>query len=131
LAGAVAAPTALTLPPLRDGGPSPEMGEGLQAEWEAAVAGLARAEAEIAAFKRAEPGGVSYAAQWDLDEAFSDLACAQNAALERLLLAPAPDLAALAVKLGLAVEEMAWELPEGEVSMAVLVADARRLAGER
>jgi hypothetical protein len=103
------------------------MGEGLDGEWAAALAALQRAEAEIAAFKRAEPGGVSYAAQWELDEAFSDLACAQNAALERLLLAPAPDLAALARKLALAVEEMAWELPEGEASMAMLAADAARL----
>jgi hypothetical protein len=35
----------------------------------------------------------------------------------------------LRVHLALAVEEMAWELPEGEASMSVLVADARRLAG--
>jgi hypothetical protein len=104
------------------------MGEGVQAEWEAAVAGVARAEAEIAAFKRAEPRGASFAAQWELDEAFSDLACAQNAALERLLLAPAPDLAALARKLALAVEELAWELPQGEASMAMLAADAERLS---
>jgi hypothetical protein len=104
------------------------MGEGSHAEWEAAVAGLARAEAEIAAFKRAEPRGASFDAQWALDEAFSDLACAQNAALERVLLAPAPDLAALARKLALAVEEMAWELPQGEATMEQMAADAERLS---
>lgn len=95
--------------------PSPIKGEG---EWGEALAGLRAAEAEIAAFKRAEPRGASSAAQWAFDEAFSDLACAQNRALERLLLVPAPDVAALAVKLALAVEEMAWELPEGEAGMA-------------
>lgn len=67
--------------------------------------------------------------QWEMDEAFSDLACAQNRAIERLLTVPSPDLAALAVKLALAVEEMAWELPQGEESMAMLAADAARLAG--
>jgi hypothetical protein len=38
--------------------------------------------------------------QRGLDEAFTDLVCAQNEAPERLLLVPAPDRAALAVKLG-------------------------------
>jgi len=97
-------------------------------EWQAAVAALRRAEEEIAAFKRAEPLGASFEAQWEMDEAFSDLACAQNRALEHLLLVPAPDVAALAVKLALAVEEMAWELPQGEAAMAQLGEDAARLA---
>jgi hypothetical protein len=109
--------------------PSPLQGEGPETEWAAALAALRRAEAEIAAFKRVETRGASFSQQWEPDEAFSDLACAQNAALERLLLVPAPDLAALARKLALAVEEMAWELPEGDASMAMLAADARRLAG--
>ena len=150
--------------------PSRLQGEGLEQEWEAALAALRRAEAEIAAFKRVEKalrgeGGLaasdglgsadppaghcaestccsgdadapasllgpacSFAAQCDMDEAFSDLACAQNAALERLLLVPAPDLAALAAKLARVVEELAWELPQSDATMAQLAADAERLA---
>jgi len=108
--------------------PSPLQGEGLEHEWAAALAALQRAEAEIAAFKRVEPKGAPFAAQWDMDEAFSDLACAQNAALERLLLVPAPDLAALAAKLARVVEELAWELPQGDATMAQLAADAERLS---
>jgi hypothetical protein len=131
LARAVGGAHALTLPPLRDGSPSPPAGRGVASEWEAAVAALRRAEEEIAAFKAAEPKGVSFARQWALDEAFSDLACAHNAALERLLGVPAPDVGALALKLALAVEEIAWELPEGEASMAMIAADAARLARRR
>src|SRR4051794_27381048 len=94
LAGAVGV-RALTLPSLRDGCPSPLQGEG---EWEAALTRLRSAQSEIAAFKAAEPKGTSFAQQWALDEAFSDLVVAFNRAVERLLLAPAPDLAALAAK---------------------------------
>jgi hypothetical protein len=103
------------------------MGEGLQGEWEAALADLRAAEAEIVAFKRLEPGDASFQQQWALDETFSDLACAQNAALERLLLVPAPDVGALAIKLARAVQELAWELPQGEATMAQVAADAARL----
>jgi hypothetical protein len=101
----------------------------LEKEWAEALAALQRAEGEIAAFKRAEPRGAGFEAQWALDEAFGDLASAQNRALERLLGLPAPDPAALALKLALAVAEQAWELPEGEASMARIAEDAARLAG--
>jgi len=110
-----------------DGCPSPLEGEGVEREWEAAVAALRRAEEEIAAFKRVEPKGVSFAVQWALDEAFSDLVCAQNRAVERVLLAAAPDWEALAFKLGVAVDGQAWELEAGEAGMALLRADAERL----
>jgi hypothetical protein len=42
----------------------------------------------------------------------------------------APDLAALAAKVALAVDEQAWELPDGEAAMARLKADSARLCGE-
>jgi hypothetical protein len=45
-----------------------------------------------------------------------------------LLRAPAPDLAALAAKLDLAVAQAAWELTGGEKCMAALHRDARRFA---
>ncbi|MEA2999697.1 MAG: hypothetical protein QOK17_1530 [Sphingomonadales bacterium] len=47
----------------------------------------------------------------------------------RLLRLPAPDLAALALKLDLAVADQAWELTGCETCLAGLQADARRLCG--
>ena len=73
--------------------------------------------------------GRSFAEQEALDEAFSDRVVAFNRAVERMLLAPAPDLASLAAKVALAVEQQAWELPRGEAAMARLKADAARLCG--
>jgi hypothetical protein len=102
------------------------MGEGL---WGEALAALRAAEAEIAAFRAVEPKGATFEQQWALDEACSDLAVAFNRAVERVLLAPAPDLPALAAKVALAVDEQAWELPDGEAAMARLKDDAARLCG--
>jgi hypothetical protein len=100
----------------------------LEGEWAAALYALQSAGAEVAAFKAAEPKGASFEQQWALDEAFSDLVVAYNRAVERVLLAPAPDLAGLAAKVALAVDEQAWELPAGEAAMARLKADSARLA---
>jgi hypothetical protein len=97
-------------------------------EGEAVLAALGAARAEVAAFGAAERKGVSFEAQWALDEVFSDLVVGLNRAVERVLLAPAPDLPALAAKVALAVDEQAWELPEGEAAMARLKADSARLA---
>jgi len=49
------------------------------------------------------------------------------AALRRLLRAPAPDLRALGLKIALAVDEQAWELPGAETLLTALKADALRL----
>jgi hypothetical protein len=106
--------------------PSPIKGE---ERWHRALAGLRAAQAEIANFRATEPKGVPFEQQWALDEAFSDLVVAFNRAVERVLLVPAPDLAALAAKVALAVDEQAWELPDGEAAMARLKADAARLSG--
>jgi hypothetical protein len=51
-----------------------------------------------------------------------------NAALKKLLRTPAPGPAALAAKLDLLVEHLAWELTGGEKCLAALQRDARRLA---
>jgi hypothetical protein len=81
----------------------------------------------MAAFRAAEPKGVPFEAQWALDEAFSTLAGRHDRAVARLILAPAPDLPAFALKLALAVDQQAWELPEGEEALAALKSDAARL----
>jgi hypothetical protein len=64
-----------------------------------------------------------------MDELFSDRVVLFNRAAERLLRVPAPDSKALALKLALAIDEQAWELPDGEECMAALKRDAARLAG--
>jgi hypothetical protein len=53
-----------------------------------------------------------------------------NRALARLLRTPAPQVAALAVKLDLLVAHQVWELTFAETSLAALRRDAVRLAGE-
>jgi len=86
--------------------------------WHRALACFRRAEAALAALEGTPD-----------EEAFGDAAVALNRALERLLLAPAPDAASLAAKLGLARRHLAWELSAGEAAMAALERDARSLAG--
>jgi len=65
--------------------------------------------------------------QWAMDEHFSDLVVAFNAALRRLLRVPAPDLPALGLKVALIVDHDVAGLIGGERCMAVLKADALRL----
>jgi hypothetical protein len=50
------------------------------------------------------------------------------AALRRLFRIPAPDLAALSLKLDLAVADQAWELTGCETCLEAAAADARRLS---
>jgi hypothetical protein len=66
---------------------------------------------------------------WELDETSGDHLGAFYRALERLLRTPAPDVPALALKIELAVDHEAGSLTGGESCLAVLKADARRLAG--
>ena len=101
--------------------------------WKQALAAFRRAEAAKERFDRATrtgaagPGGRSFEAQWALDRKFGDYLVACNAALRRLVRTPAPDLAALAVKIALVVDEDVATLSGGERCMAALKADARRL----
>ena len=81
----------------------------------------------MGAFRAAEPKGVSFEAQCALDDAFSVLGGRHDRAVERLLLVPAPDLAALAVKIALLADQQAWELPRGDACLAALKGDAVRL----
>lgn len=68
-----------------------------------------------------------------LGESYSDLECdfyadAQFAALVSVLIAPAPDIAALARKLRIFAAEDAGELRERQRLYAALIADAESLA---
>lgn len=114
--------------------PSPlplEAGEGRSPEWTRALAAVVRAEGEIDDFARRTRGKArSFDEQCALDEAFGDRVVLHNRAVERLIRTRAPDLTALAVKVAVAVDEKAWELPDGEACMAALKADATRLVGQ-
>jgi hypothetical protein len=90
------------------------------AAWTRALASFRRAETRLAALEGTAD-----------EDAFDTAALAFYRSLERLLAAPAPDLAALAAKLSLTRRHLAWELPAGDSSMAALEQDARRLAGSR
>ena len=128
LLGVAVGARVLTLPSLAAWAPSSaEMGEGSEGRWPSAVAALNEAEAGM----RAAEGGTagSWEAQCAMDELFSDRVVLFNRAAERLLRVPAPDSKALALKLALAIDEQAWELPDGEECMAALKRDAARLAG--
>ena len=58
------------------------------------------------------------------------LAVLSAEAFARLLRAPAPQVAALAVKLDLLVAHQVWEFTFAETSLAAMRRDALRLAGE-
>ena len=91
-------------------------GDRRAALWDAALARFRRAEAALAVADGAD------------EDRFGRLASRCDAAICRLLRTPAPDAAALAVKLELATRHLVWEFPGGETCLAALVRDARRLA---
>ena len=94
-----------------------------------ALAAYRRAEARVAAFKAEEallPEARRAFPCDDLEEEFGRLDGLRLAALRRLLRLPAPNLAALALKLDLA--DSAWELTGCESCLAALAADAQRLS---
>jgi hypothetical protein len=102
------------------------------ARWARTLGAYRRAEARVAAFKAAERALAPERREWpavrELEERFGDLDSLRLAALRRLFLIPAPDLAALALKLDLAVADQAWELTGCETCLETAAADARRLS---
>lgn len=85
--------------------------------WQKALASFTRAEARIRALEGGAP-----------DDVFNAALDAFNAALRRLLAAPAPDLPALAGKLEAAVEAEVADLTYAPPALEALAQDARRLA---
>jgi hypothetical protein len=100
--------------------------------WDRALAAFRRAESKLAAFKAAEARLPAAMREWPrvqaLERRFGDLHTIRLAALRRLLRVPAPDIAALALKLDLAIADQAWELTGFEACLTGVAADARRLA---
>lgn len=100
------------------------------AAWERAVAALAQAEAEMEAFCRdcRAEGGLVFSDPWEMDAWFDDHLGNFYEALRRLIDTPAPDFAALAAKIILAVDHEVETLTGGEHCLAALKADVRWLA---
>ncbi|HYE29196.1 MAG TPA: hypothetical protein VD887_13600 [Allosphingosinicella sp.] len=95
----------------------PSAAEALQPQWTQALARFRSAEATLAALE----GHPDEAAFGRAHDRF-------NAALRRLLAFRAPDLAALAAKLEIAVAAELADLTYAPPSLAALARDARRLA---
>jgi hypothetical protein len=85
------------------------------AKWDRALARFQKAEAALAAAARAP------------EEVYDRVSTRHDAALRRLLLTPAPDPAALARKLDLALDERSLEFAGDAAAMKALKRDARRL----
>ena len=84
-------------------------------KWDRALARFEKAEAAIAASAGAP------------DHVYDPIGARHHAALARLLRTPAPDLAALARKLDLALDERSGEFFRDKAAMKALKRDARRL----
>lgn len=84
---------------------------------------------EASSAKAYGPGRRPFDEQEALDERFGEVVEAADAAMLKLLEAPAPDLEALAEKISLIGDHLVWELEGGEDCLVWLEADARRLAG--
>jgi hypothetical protein len=85
--------------------------------WNRAKARFQKAEAALAALAHTS------------DEARYDRAGARHdAALQRLLRTPAPHAAALPDKIDLLIAHQAWEFTAGDLCLAAIAADARRLS---
>jgi alkylhydroperoxidase family enzyme len=95
------------------------------------VAAYRRSEIRVAAHKAGEailPAERRAFPCEALEAAYGRVDSLRLTALSRLLLTPAPDLPALALKLELAVADQAWEASGCEDCLALAAADARRLA---
>ena len=112
--------------------PSADAAATVQRRWTRTLAAYRRAEARVAAFKAAEallpPERREWPAVRPLEERFGDLDSLRLAALRRLFRIPAPDLAALSLKLDFALADQAWELEGCESCLEAMAEDARRLA---
>ncbi|HET9639895.1 MAG TPA: hypothetical protein VFP12_11885 [Allosphingosinicella sp.] len=94
--------------------------------WQRALARLEAAEAEVRAVERATAGGTAEEEE-ALEPVYRARLGAHTAALLRLMKVRAPDLPALALKIELAIDQEVGSLCGGELCLAVLKRDVRRL----
>jgi hypothetical protein len=136
LGAAVAVPVASSSRGAERGGgpgldcfPRPAAGVAIT-EWETTLAALRKAEAEIVEFGRwaASPAWRSFEEREALEDVYGERVSAFDAAMLRLLETPAPDVGAMALKIGLIAAQRVWELDGGEECLSILRSDAERLA---
>jgi hypothetical protein len=98
----------------------------VEEKWQRALARLQAAEAEVRAVARLTAGGT--AEEEEALQAVYDARLGEHsAALLRLMKVRAPDLEALALKIELALDEEVGTLTGGELCLAALKRDVRRL----
>jgi hypothetical protein len=95
-------------------------------KWRRALARLRAAEAEVQAVARLTAGGTAEEEE-ALQEVYDARLGDHSAALLRLMKVRAPDLAALALKIELAIDEEVGTLTGGGAGLAALKRDVRRL----
>ena len=115
----------LPRPPAQGRGPRNDGGV-----WAEALADYRAAEAEVRGFE-VRNAGRPFVAEDPLDEVYGALGDVLYDALRRLLKVPAPDVGAVAVKLGLVVEHEVGTLSGGEACLEAIREDALRLSSER
>ena len=98
----------------------------VEEKWGRALARLRAAEAEVRAVARATAGGTAEEEE-ALQEVYDARLGEHSEALRRVMKVRAPDLAALAVKIELAIDEEVGSLTGGEACLAALKRDVRRL----
>jgi hypothetical protein len=95
--------------------------------WDRALATFEAAEAVVAEVEQ-RTAGAPWEEQDAVEEEYGDALDVLNAALRRLFRVPAPDIAALAVKIELLIDHEVAMLNGGEACMAALRRDALRLS---
>lgn len=98
----------------------------LEEKWRRALARLRAAEAGVRAVARLTAGGTAEEEE-GLQEVYDARLGDHSAALLALMKVRAPDLAALAVKIELAIDEEVGSLTGGDLCLAALKRDVRRL----
>lgn len=98
----------------------------VEEKWQRALARLEAAEAEVRAVERATAGGTAEEEE-ALEPVYMALLGEHKAALLRLMKVRAPDLPALALKIELAIDQEVGSLTGGELCLAALKRDVRRL----
>ena len=98
----------------------------VEEKWQRALARLEAAEAEVRAVERATAGGTAEEEE-SLEPVYMARLGEHSAALLRLMKVRAPDLPALALKIELAIDQEVGSLTGGELCLAALKRDVRRL----
>ena len=127
LGAAFAAPVLSRHPGLVPGSTSSVGPAAAETKWGRALAAYRTAEAELKAYERLT-SGAPWEEQAAIEDTHGDMSDVMYDSLRRLLRAAAPDVRALALKLDLVVAHDVGTLRGGELCLAALRRDARRLS---